>query len=244
MNLDEDLGWGVVPHEDDVPRSSLALTPPNRGSFLLKRGVQENVAVVVGKILSPSSHLPRPRSDAEQQVGIGIGVGATATATANANAPAIIHIDAMPRKPRRDPSEHARWEAATSHSGAGSGRHCDPQQARNSIFQDLTGKFNGSPSPCIEVAPGVKMRLRGSHETWIAISQDLYVPGFCWGCLETIFVIQDAAYVLCPACRTVSPMDGTFERPDVSGVGLGFTFDDLVLWQQQITDERNRKLYN
>jgi hypothetical protein len=237
MNLDEDLGWGVVPHKDDEPPSSLALIPPNRGSFLLKRGVQEKVAVVVGKILSPLPHLPRPRIDAEQQVGIGV--------PATAPAPAMIHVDAIPRKPRRDPSEHARWEAATSHSGAGSGRRCDPQQARRiTSSQDLTGKLNGSPFPCIEVAPGVKIRLRGSQETWEAIARDYYAPGLCWGCSETIFVIQDAAYLLCPTCRTVSPMDGTFEHPHISGVGLGFTFEELVLWQQQIADERNRNLYN
>jgi hypothetical protein len=232
MNLDEDLGRAVVPNDDESPAS---LSPTHRGWFhLQQRGGQEKVAVVVGKVLSPSPNLPRCRIDTEQQVGVGVG----ATAAANE----IVHSDSIPRKPYRGSSERAVW---SSHLGTGSGRRCDPQQAsRATSPRDFLGKFKGSPLlPIIEVAPGIELRLRGSQETWEAIARDFYVPGLCLGCSETIFVIQDAAYLLCPTCRTVSPMDGTFERPEISGVGLGFTFEELVLWQHQIADEQSRNKY-
>jgi hypothetical protein len=195
---------------------------------------------------------------------------ATPGGVAAASCDATIHSgsDRIPSKPLRSSSvERSKQQqpskaagsvassssAASSSSSAGSARWCGRHDRFSNSGQHSAkdgdgekGKVGGTPasSPAIEVAPGIQLRLRGSQETWEAISRDYYVPGLCWGCSETIFVIQDAAYVLCPACRTVSPMDGTFEQPEVSGVGLGFTFDELVMWQQQIADERSRGLCN
>lgn len=90
----------------------------------------------------------------------------------------------------------------------------------------------------IEIAPGINLALRGSEETWAAVKDDFYLPGLCWGCPATIFAIQDAAYILCPICLTVSPMDGSFEDPQLAGVGLGFTYDDLTVWQAESEAER------
>jgi hypothetical protein len=154
------------------------------------------------------------------------------------------------QQPSKAASAASSAASASASSSAGSARWCghhdrffnsDHHSAKDA---DVAKGKRGGFSPVIEVAPGIQLRLRGSQETWEAIARDFYVPSLCWGCSETIFVIQDAAYVLCPACRTVSPMEGTFESPETAGVGLGFTFDELVMWQQQIADERNRDLCN
>jgi predicted nucleic acid-binding Zn ribbon protein len=91
----------------------------------------------------------------------------------------------------------------------------------------------------IQVAPGVRIPLRGSEETWEAIKEDFYVPSECAGCSGTVFVIQDAAYALCPECYTISPMEGVFIDPTVAGVGMGFRFEDLVRWQDEIARDRH-----
>jgi hypothetical protein len=90
----------------------------------------------------------------------------------------------------------------------------------------------------IQVAPGMQATLRSSDETWEAIKNDFYMPGLCLGCNTTLFVIQDAAYILCPDCHTVSPMDGVYVDTVNAGVGLGFKYDDLVRWQAEILRER------
>jgi hypothetical protein len=68
---------------------------------------------------------------------------------------------------------------------------------------------------------------------------DQYVPVDCECCESPLFVIQDAGYVVCPACKVVSPAPllvetcwGGGEEPTASqrlagGVGLGFDFEEL-----------------
>lgn len=90
----------------------------------------------------------------------------------------------------------------------------------------------------IQVAPGVKVPLRGSEETWEAINEDFYVPCICIGCQTTLCVIQDAAYLLCPSCRTISPMEGHFVDHTLAGVGMGFRLEELMRWQNEILQER------
>jgi len=64
------------------------------------------------------------------------------------------------------------------------------------------------------------------------------MPALCVVCDTTLFVIQDAAYVLCPDCRTVNAVDGEFVDRIAAGVGLGFKYDDLMRWQREILEER------
>jgi hypothetical protein len=241
----DDLRWTIQRPGRTAPSSS-SVAPTMPGGNARKEEEDPHYAkyaVVVGKVLEPS---PSPFSHHRQE----------SEAVEHHQVPEVLPSDRIPSKPLRTSSSErskassagsARW--TTGHAAGGSGRFCDPQQhlqrrPKSSAEEDLDSKLSGASHPVIEVAPGVKLRLRGSQETWEAIARDYYVPGLCWGCSETIFVIQDAAYVLCPACRTVSPMEGTFENPEVSGVGLGFTFEELVMWQQQIADERDRNLYN
>jgi hypothetical protein len=109
----------------------------------------------------------------------------------------------------------------------------------------------------IEISPGVHVRLRGAKETWDCIGRDFFMPCFCFGCSHELCCIQDADYVLCPKCRVVSPMDTTSYGSECAnvttaassastagiehkgGVGLGFTFADLLKWQAEIIQGRD-----
>jgi hypothetical protein len=97
------------------------------------------------------------------------------------------------------------------------------------------------PSPSsIEISPGVQVRLRGADETWRAIEYDYYMPAECICCESTIFCIQDADYILCPDCRVVSRLEGSSSR-GMGGVGLGFKYEDLARWQEDIARARREK---
>jgi hypothetical protein len=91
----------------------------------------------------------------------------------------------------------------------------------------------------IEISPGVHVPLRGADETWKAIANDFYMPAECICCESMLFCIQDADYVLCPDCRVVSRMEdpssrGVGDVGEVGGVGLGFKYEDLARWQEDI----------
>jgi len=100
----------------------------------------------------------------------------------------------------------------------------------------------------LEVAPGVHVRVRGSVETWQAIERDFFVPCSCICCESTVCVIQDAEFVLCPCCRVVSPVSTMNEGADDTGyeggVGLGFTLDELHLWQNDIVSSNQRNQHH
>lgn len=92
----------------------------------------------------------------------------------------------------------------------------------------------------IEVSPGEFLRLRGADETWKAIHNDFYVPGVCVMCDMTLFCIQDAIFILCPECLIVSPLEGVVYDGYDGGVGMGFTMENLAIWQEEIRSEGNR----
>jgi hypothetical protein len=92
----------------------------------------------------------------------------------------------------------------------------------------------------VKISPGVQVRLRGADETWKAIQHDYYMPTECICCESTIFCIQDADYVLCPDCRVVSRLEGSSSH-GMGGVGLGFTYDDLSRWQDDLLKARQEK---
>jgi hypothetical protein len=92
----------------------------------------------------------------------------------------------------------------------------------------------------IEISPGVEVRLRGADEAWRAIEYDYYLPAECICCESTIFCIQDADYILCPDCRVVSRLEGSSSR-GMGGVGLGFKYEDLARWQEDIARARREK---
>lgn len=93
----------------------------------------------------------------------------------------------------------------------------------------------------VQVAPGVYEVLRDASETWKAIQEDYYMPCICLHCrdqsLSNIFTIQDARYVLCPHCKMVSPIENTYgeQTTPAYGIGFGFTLEELVKCQIEIT---------
>ena len=86
----------------------------------------------------------------------------------------------------------------------------------------------------VEIAPGVRVRLRGAKETRAAIARDFYIPAVCFACSLDILCIMDANYVVCPACRVISPLTEGADLDYNGGVGLGFTWEDLQEWQAQL----------
>jgi hypothetical protein len=70
------------------------------------------------------------------------------------------------------------------------------------------------------------------------------MPTACPCCSSQVFAIQDCGYVLCPSCRLVFvawvDRDAMID-PVKSGVGIGFTFEQLVPWQSDIEGERDRR---
>ena len=96
----------------------------------------------------------------------------------------------------------------------------------------------------LEVAPGCFSPLRGSKETWAAISQGRSANVSCFGCSSSLVCIADAEYVLCPDCKVVSPTCVTETALDrkvppgsclpyaplvTGGVGLGLRAGQLHL---------------
>ena len=84
----------------------------------------------------------------------------------------------------------------------------------------------------VEVAPGIKARLRGAKETMECVENDFFLPTTCFCCSQDLFCIMDASFVLCPKCRVISPMEGSADGLE-GGVGIGFTFDDLREFQTE-----------
>ena len=86
----------------------------------------------------------------------------------------------------------------------------------------------------IEISAGVFARLRGARETFQAVEQDFYRPVTCQVCQADVCCIMNASYLLCPKCRSVSPVEGGCADIATGDVGLGFTLDDLRCWQGEI----------
>ena len=95
----------------------------------------------------------------------------------------------------------------------------------------------------VDIAPGVKVPLRGVKETVKAVAKDYYANVSCFGCSLELCCIADVSYVVCPVCKVVSPMENpTFEGKEVQrhGLGLGFTYEDLFKMQLEIIEDRKR----
>mmetsp|Transcript_12206 Transcript_12206/g.23410 ORF Transcript_12206/g.23410 Transcript_12206/m.23410 type:complete len:260 (-) Transcript_12206:39-818(-) len=119
----------------------------------------------------------------------------------------------------------------------------------SSLQSAASAKMAAYPSPeknnmtMVPIAPGLHARLRGANETWECIEHDFYLPTSCFACSQDICVIMDADFVICPNCRVVSPLGEDNDSSPHSSreltVGLGFTFEDLAKWQEEIVAKRN-----
>lgn len=77
------------------------------------------------------------------------------------------------------------------------------------------------------------MPFRGSEETMDAIANDQITCNECFVCHETVFVIQDASYVICPQCYTYFPNHAVGQSSYEGAFGLALGFDMKTLWECQ-----------
>jgi hypothetical protein len=89
----------------------------------------------------------------------------------------------------------------------------------------------------IEISPGEHGVLHGAAETWKAVQNDDISPVVCISCNESdIMVMNSVSFVVCPHCKCVSPTP----QPGNRRVGLGFTFQDLGKWQEELLEMRHQ----
>ena len=145
---------------------------------------------------------------------------------------------------RHDDEEH--WNrkegsasAAKQHYGGHDNDMYEPRQVKAHHLRiqqprrASLGSYNSHGPTMIMVAPGEHAELRGANETWAAIQADFYQPASCVSCdIETLFCIEDAAYILCPRCKVISP-----NSDHGHGIGMGFTIEDLAKWQAEYLQE-------
>jgi hypothetical protein len=137
------------------------------------------------------------------------------------------------------PSQHSRTNTRT-----GFRHQATPDRYRHASSSDTypSAAIQDPQELKVEISPNVWVRLRGADETWACVEQDFFMPVVCFGCASELCCIQDADFVLCPMCRVVSPMNGIVDAAaSDGGVGLGFTFDDLMKWQSDIVRTRQEQ---
>lgn len=111
-----------------------------------------------------------------------------------------------------------------------------PPPSSSSSWSSTKGAVTMPPIKTIEISDGVHLPLRDADETMKAVLNDFYVPCNCFGCdnnEDPIFCIQDADFVVCPLCKTVSALEGGGDACGSGGVGLGFTLETLSKIQFQ-----------
>jgi len=89
--------------------------------------------------------------------------------------------------------------------------------------QDSDHEDNGRP--LVEVSPGCLVPLRGSAETKDAARSGNTKLAMCFVCSLNLVCISDAQMVMCPACRTVSPVEGGATN---GGLGLGMREEEAA----------------
>jgi hypothetical protein len=94
----------------------------------------------------------------------------------------------------------------------------------------------------IDIAPGVKLPLRGRDETWSAIEEGNVTVTMCVCCNMDLNCIFDAQLVICPDCFMLSPVDqtelqgaaddSTTTTPPMHrhGVGVGIKGEEILRW--------------
>ena len=85
----------------------------------------------------------------------------------------------------------------------------------------------------IEIAPGIRARLRGSRESWEAAKSGRITAQNCSCCLELLHCVLDVDYVLCPGCFIVNPVEETASNGRNPSVGLGMIDEELTKWRNQ-----------
>jgi len=88
----------------------------------------------------------------------------------------------------------------------------------------------------VEIEPGLEVPFWGAEETIEAVSKDQVVPTYCHSCACDLYAIEHCEYIICNACRAVSPMVNLsqddhqlrlLDPEPKEGLGIGFTQTDL-----------------
>jgi hypothetical protein len=101
----------------------------------------------------------------------------------------------------------------------------DHMMSFDSSMAALDSAALDSVGKTVQINSGVHIPLRGCiTRDYFYLPFDLYGVHMLDSCC-----IQDANYVLCPVCQVVSPVGGNADNDrGKGGVGLGFTFDDIL----------------
>ena len=84
----------------------------------------------------------------------------------------------------------------------------------------------------VDISPGVKAPLRRIQETMQAVANDYFLAVSCCVCSSDFFCIADVSWFICPACKTINPMQ--HEHEEHHGLGMAFTADTLMAMQTEV----------
>jgi hypothetical protein len=117
----------------------------------------------------------------------------------------------------RDVEDSSYSRQSRSSASFVSGISEDRQASSYGQQQQLEQQYSAVDDRLVEVTPGTYVKLRGSVETWHAIQTGRTTRTACLSCTVMLLCIQDADMIMCPACRSISPVD----RDNFGGGGLG-----------------------
>jgi hypothetical protein len=79
----------------------------------------------------------------------------------------------------------------------------------------------------VDVAPGHSVPLCGAEETKHALQKNCIVHTDCSCCGLFLYCINSASIVLCPSCRSISPVETNSQKVTES-LGLGLTVEHVL----------------
>ncbi len=130
-----------------------------------------------------------------------------------------------------------RSRNATALNHVSSSRALPQTWSQKPLPTGVTSTFCTLGGITIEVAPGIRLPLRGSDETWKAIEEGQVTVTSCISCQQDLNCVLDAQLVVCPDCSMLSPVDQTTQDADSSadryGVGLGVKPADIIRWVER-----------
>mmetsp|Transcript_8526 Transcript_8526/g.18400 ORF Transcript_8526/g.18400 Transcript_8526/m.18400 type:complete len:588 (-) Transcript_8526:237-2000(-) len=142
------------------------------------------------------------------------------------------------------PPAHAAYDDYDLQPPPSNHQHQHQQQhphRKQSPPASVGGGSFGQPVKYIEVSPGLQLRLRGADETRDCIARDFFSPCLCLHCNAELFCISDAAYIICPLCRELTPLSLEDIDNHEGGVGLGFNMQDLERMQWDAIAEQKQR---
>lgn len=81
----------------------------------------------------------------------------------------------------------------------------------------------------VDVTPGYSVPLCGALETMHAFQKGRIVHTECASCKSFLYCIDSVRMVLCPTCRSISPVEAnTSNRNVAESLGLGLTVEHLI----------------